>query len=307
MTKNISRGVYFLANDWFIDLVIAFLNSFRKYNLDIELCLIPFNNDVSRIIKLKEHYNFSILDNNNLFEFCDELSLNFHDKTVGHYRKLSLWDGIYDEFIYIDIDTIILSKIDFAFTLFENYDIITSKSDVKIDKQWVWKESVYETGLLNPKQIAYAANTGFIISKKGVIQINEIKNKIHIAKELKPHMVLFCQEQPFLNYLIVSSNRKYSSLYNLLDTEAYPENMVECWVGHKNFKKNGEYFMLAKNKVRKIFLIHWAGEWQLRKFDHQLYSILKKIGYNRKKWITRKFMPRKKLWKYFRNLNYLIK
>jgi len=77
-----TRGVYFVANDRVIDLAIAFLNSFRKFNPTISLCLIPFRDDVSEISKLKEKYNFTIYSDLEFLNFCDSISEKFHSKTI---------------------------------------------------------------------------------------------------------------------------------------------------------------------------------------------------------------------------------
>jgi len=39
-----SRGVYFIANDAVIDIAIAFLNSFRRHNAAMPLCMIHLTN-----------------------------------------------------------------------------------------------------------------------------------------------------------------------------------------------------------------------------------------------------------------------
>lgn len=296
------QGVYFLANDQVFDLTVAFLNSLRKFNPQIALCLIPFNNNFSKISNLKDIYNFCIWKDQQSLDFCDKISLQFHNNVAGHYRKLVMWGGIFDEFIYIDIDTIVLKNLDFAFNLLPHFEIITSYSNHKAIEKWVWKESVYDTGILTNEQIEYAANTGFIVSKKGILSLKDVENNLQKALKLKPYMELSCMEQPFLNYLMVTSGKKITSLFSLLNSDLYPEKYLESWGGGKIKKKNGKLFKVENQNLYQVFFIHWAGLTQLKKFDYFLFKLLKRAGICRKIWPVSLLIPNKRYWKLFRNI-----
>src|SRR6185437_3410251 len=69
-----TRGVYFLANDSVLDIVIAFLNSFRIHNPTIPLCLIPFAEDVEKISRLADVYGFSIYNDLRCIRRCDKIA-----------------------------------------------------------------------------------------------------------------------------------------------------------------------------------------------------------------------------------------
>ncbi len=297
MAERQNRGVYFLANDKVFDLTMAFLNSFRKYNPDISLCLIPYNSDAAKIIALKEKYKFEIFRNNELLEECDNISEAFHGNINGSYRKLVMWEGIYENFIYIDIDTVVLENVSFAFTFLEDYDILTSHSNIPALQKFVWKKSVVNSRLLTRSQVQYSANTGFIVSKHGAIPFSEIRTtKLENGLELKPHMVLMCQEQPFLNYCIVTSNKHYSSLMVL--GNSIPGIMTEKWGGHPGGNvTNGKIWFPQDH--RDVFLVHWAGVWRPQKIDLIIYNMLRVFGYSRPTINTR--MPYKKLWLYYRH------
>lgn len=303
MDKNKLKGIYFVANDSVIEISIAFLNSFRKYNPEIPLCLIPFGSDLDQLSKLQKKYNFSVYTDPAVLSFCDDISRQFHGKIMGHYRKLAIWLGPFDEFVYIDIDMLVLKNIDFAFRLLDQYDFITSSSNVSSSEKWVWKESIYKADVLSQEQIKYAANTGFIVSKKNVITIDDINTKLPSAMQLKNHMELRCKDQPFINYLIVTSDKRYTSLVMLLDTALYPENYIEYWAGNKKIALMKNMRTKIKGKLYDIFLIHWAGKWQLSDIDYIIFIILKILRFRKAIWQTSIFMPFKKIWKYYRYLD----
>ncbi len=296
---KVSRGVYFLADDGVVELAIAFLNSFRKHNPSIALCLIPFSDNIARLKELQGAYGFSIFSNTKVYDWYDSINLKFHNKPLGHYRKLAIWEGEFDEFIYIDVDTVVLENIDFVFKMLSDYDFVASHSNMAHIVKWTWKESIYGAGLLANEQIDYAANTGFIASKKGAIALAEIRIKIAAIPGLKPHTLPLSYEQPFLNYLIVTSGGRYTSLFVLWKKGLYPGIALEQWAGTKGRKvRNGKIVL----ECHPVFLVHWAGKWTPTPFDNTLFSILKALGIKRPddKPAIRFFMPYKRLWQYYR-------
>ncbi len=297
---NKKRGVYFLANDGVFDLSVAFLNSFRAHNPEIPLCMIPFNESIHRLEALQYKYNFTIFRDNALYKACDELSTLFHNKVFGHYRKLAIWEGGFDEFIYIDVDTIILRNIEYVFGFLSDYEFITFTSNYKPGLKWVWKKSIYKTGLLTPSQIAYAANTGFICSKKGALALECISGKVESVYFLKQHIALCGIEQTLLNYLIITSGKRYTSLQVLSSGKSLFQGGLNCWwAGWKNAKiQNGQLFLDSI----PILLIHWAGLWQPGMLERIVSRIMKILHIKNKDEHSkmRFFMPYKRLWRHYR-------
>jgi hypothetical protein len=292
--------VYFLANDAVLDLTIAFLNSFRKYNPGIALCFVPYGSEDHHIHLLRQKYNFSVYPHAKVLEECDDMSARFHKTVCGAYRKLALWQGDFDEFIYIDVDTIILDNVEFVFKFLSDYEFITSHSNMKNILKWVWQKSIYASGHLTDEQIAYAANTGFIASRKTALPWENIKSALEDAVKLSGHMTLFCKEQPFLNYLIVTSQKKYTSLYVLMHQKNYQREIkLEAWAGgHFGIFRNGK--IVAWLSRAPIFLLHWAGKWQPTAFDIKLFTFLRALGIKSSPPAIRFFMPYKRLWRYYR-------
>ena len=305
--ENLSRGVYFLASDGTLELVHTFLSSFRLFNPEISLCLIPFDDRYSKVAKLKDKYRFSIFAGGQLFDLCDEISHRFHGDVLGAYRKMCIWEGEFDEFIYIDIDTVILSNIDFAFRFLEEYDFVASHSNIPEILEMVWKPSISSLGKLSAGQIEFAANTGFIASKRGALSLVEIKGKTEEALQLAAHMELFCMEQPFLNYLFVTSGKKYTSLFVLdyRSTEKHPGIKHELWAGTKGWEVEGGRIFKPGKQRHSLFMVHWAGLWRPKRFEALLCRALVRMRLLKRENVPQVgfFIPYKKLWKYYRNLD----
>jgi hypothetical protein len=297
------RGVYFLANDRVYDLAVAFLNSFRKHNPSIPLCLIPYKADIERLQGLQQKYKFSIFNNAEVLTRCDEISRHFHTQTNGNYRKLALWEGEFDEFLYIDVDMVVLADVKFVFRFLYEYDFVTSHSNMPEIVKWVWKPTIHATGKLTDEQIAYSANMGFIASKKGALTLDGVSKKIPGAVELIPHMVLLCIEQPLLNYLVVTSGKRHTSLSLLARTRPSPGVMFEFWAGGGGgVSKEGQ--ILVNGRRAPILVVHWAGKWQPRFRDKVIFSVLRALRLSRSDRLAiRYFMPYKSLWRYYRYLS----
>lgn len=254
------RGVYFLSNNKVYEPTVAFLNSFRKYNREMELCFIPFDDNTDQILRLQNEYDFSIYDDEYILRQCDFISKQFHGNSLGAYRKLAIWEGKYEEFAYIDIDTVVLSDINFAFDHLAHTEIFTSHSNVDEIRQWVWKDTIFNTNVLSREQVEYAANTGFIVSTRSVLNLEYAYSRLSSAISLKEHMTLMCMEQPFLNYLIVTSGKKYGSLREFTFQKVGGEIKLEMWAGVEGLVTRGGRLIYDPKQI-PIFLLHWAGPW----------------------------------------------
>jgi hypothetical protein len=252
-----TRGVYFLANNNVFEQVVAFLRSFRTYNPSIPLCLIPYDNAFDKIRALQGAYSFSIFEDAELLADCDSISEKFHGFVLGTYRKLVAWEGIFDSFIYIDVDTVVIDSIDFSFESLKYAPYVASHSNLANIRQYVWKDSIYAAHILTPPQIAFSANTGFFVSRRGFLSMKHCLAKVNAALELKGHMELSCMEQPFLNYLVVSSGYPCTSLLVLRDSGLLPTSPLEWWGGLSDGRVNGGKLYAPYNVP--IFLVHWAG------------------------------------------------
>jgi hypothetical protein len=251
------HGVYFLANDRVFDHVVAFLNSFRKYNPTTQLCLIPFANDTARTEALASRYGFSVWTDGDALRRCDAISERFHGKVLGHYRKLAAWEGEYDRFVYIDCDTVVLQPVDFVFGYLDQYDFVASHSDIYNIRKFVWRDSIYSTAALTREQIRYSANTGFLASRTDALDLDRVDARLDDALALAQHMELICCEQPLLNYLVVTSNRPYTSLFTLALRTGDWSIPQERWAGASIDPVPG-----SRVPQSPTLLVHWAGEWE---------------------------------------------
>jgi hypothetical protein len=293
-----NKGVYFVANDAIYELAVAFLKSFRIHNPSVPLCLIPYDQHTDRLSRLAETYNFSVFTDEALFERCAEISRQIHGGRVwGHYRKLATWHGPFDEFIYIDTDTVVTSCVAFVFEFLKEFAFVFTCSNIPHNRRWVWKDTIHATGELTQRQIAFSANTGCFCSKKGALTIDDAQSRLPGALAIVQHMELLCVEQPFLNYLVVTSGKPHDSIWNIVARTSATHLPVERWAGDKH------QFLRFENCCTphfNVLLVHWAGEWQVTARERRFYDFLRKLGYNGPLPTMRLFMRNRRLWRYYR-------
>jgi hypothetical protein len=245
-------GIFFIANDTMYDLAVAFLNSVRIFEPLLPLCFIPYDNSCARIKELARKYNFTVFSDTALLHACDEISSRFHGATLGQYRKLAMWEGPFSHFAYLDTDTVLLSHMQVPLQLLDEWDIVTAASDMQNIRKFVWKDTV--TTCDQKIDSEYAANTGFIFSKAGSLSMKAIENRISDAITLSPHMELDYAEQALLNFLIVTSGCRYSSLSKVRRKTGRRHIPLVVWSGHCDddlLKRRGP-----------TLAIHWAGQWR---------------------------------------------
>src|SRR5690242_11964430 len=88
-------GVYFLANDRVLHWTIACLESLRIQEPDARLVLIPFNQQVDRIVALRDRYRFEVFDPPELAALDDVGARFFPSQQVPRhtFRKFAVFWG----------------------------------------------------------------------------------------------------------------------------------------------------------------------------------------------------------------------
>ncbi len=296
------RGVYFLANDRVSELARAFLNSFRFHNPDLPLVLIPFDANTGAIEKLQDDYGFSIFRNETLLRRFDEISHTFYPRTVGEFRKMAAWFGDFDEFIYIDVDTTLTAPLDTVFPHLDEYPLLNSHSNIPAIRQFTWRDSIFAANLLTEEQIAYSANMGFFASKKGVFDLPDIEHAVCHSARAIPHMESMCTDQPFMNFLFVTSGKKHTSLHVLREFRGDESIPHEMWAGDLKWTVSDLRTFAYEGRQRNVLFVHWAGEWAAKAEDFAEWEMAVSKGIQVPRPTLRASMPQKALWQHYRYL-----
>lgn len=257
--KKSKKGVFFSANDRVLKWTIAFLNSFRQFNPDLALYLIPFNEDCEQLFALKEKYQFEIYTDPT-FERLEKIG---HDFELGHtdygpywFRRYAAFWGPLDEFMYLDGRQLILTDLSEIIAAPKKYGYDFMFYDCAIDQ-------VYEPGTVRQsflhKGMGRGFNSGRWAAVKGVFTMEEFEEMgaaaINVRDQLNPRNT----DQAFINFCCDTKGIKSAHIAEVLG--GYCQ---EGWAGQRGqvFEENGGYYLWDHGGLehkKQFFLLHWGG------------------------------------------------
>ena len=293
------RGLCILANDRVHDLAAAFLHSLKVTSPDLPVCLIPFDDADTKVRALCRQHGLRLFDDHDLLRQLDQISLRLHGRVVGQYRKFAAWMCGFEEFIFIDTDTLALQPFDRVFDLLGEYDYIAGHSDFPHIRKWTWRDSAYASAGLTADEINYAANTGFFASKAAVFSPAKLEVAVERALQIRAHMELNAYEQSFLNLFVITSGMRYTSLARLAATPAQADMPCECWPGDKAWSLGARNELLYQGRKKPVLFIHWAGCWWPTPFERRIERLLMKLGFKIEPATVRYRLRFKRLWRQY--------
>lgn len=200
MPVDLKIGVYFSANDIVYDWAIAFLNSFRKFNPDLRLILIPFNDDCDRLLQLQDKYNFEVYIDPS-FDRLEAIGQAFE---LGHtptgpywFRRYTAFWGDCDRFMYLDVRQVILSDLTPLITALDEFNFDFLYYDCAINQ-------VYEPGEFRQQLLRAGKGRGFNsgrwAARKRLFSIEEFEQLAASALKVRAQLNPRNTDQAFINY-----------------------------------------------------------------------------------------------------------
>jgi hypothetical protein len=253
-----SRGVYVVANDRVFDQAIALLSSLRLQDPDIPVVLIPFNQDYQQVWRvLQQNFNVQLFPD---LEFLEQLTQDIAGifpsdflKLPNKMRKLAVWFGPLDEFVYIDTDILLFQSITKSLEYLRQADFFCCDFHHKgRGLSEVFSPVVKELQIFSDTQLQDVFNSGFWGGRKGAFSYEEM---LTLLKECAAHREYFdfstgTTDQPILNYLVLKGTQHRINI-----TQANPDE-PGSWAGSGHFvEKEG----LLYDGDRPLRYLHWAG------------------------------------------------
>lgn len=254
-----SIGVYFSANDRVYNWTIAFLNSYRTFNPDLRLLLIPFNDECDRILRLQDTYNFEIYTDPS-FERLEAIGQAFElgYTPTGPYwfrRYASFW-GPCDRFMYLDARQVVLADLQPVIRALDDYDFELLHFDCAIDQ--VYTPGDFRRKLLRQGK-ARGFNSGRWAARKELFSMEELEQFATTALQIRNQLNPRNTDQAFINYCCDMKPVRYGHVAEVLGGVCQ-----SAWARQSGsiYQENGKYYLwdYGGNDHKKQFLIlHWAG------------------------------------------------
>jgi hypothetical protein len=253
-----SRGIYIVANDRVLDNAIALLNSIRFYDPETDVYLIPFNNNYHKVYEqLASLHNVKLFPDLEIIEKFTQNLCEIFDRDFlalpNKMRKLVVWFGPLDEFIYIDTDIVVFEKIADNLDQLAEVDFFCCDYHHANDKlRNIFSPLVKQQQIFSDIQLEDVFNSGFWASRKGVITEEQMNAAL---RECAAHREYFdfsegVTDQPILNYLVLKLINKRGNLVKI------PGGGPGSWGGSRNFQQK-DYVLYDRGQ--KLKYLHWAG------------------------------------------------
>lgn len=258
------NGICTLGNDIVFDQLVALLNSIdANIGSEIPVCIYPFDEQLERIsTEIANRPNVFIYDDQKSIQRWDEFMLAAAPERLnrdkyrlyGAHRRFCAFDGPFDNFIYMDGDTLAMNSLAAVFAKLEKYDWVV------YDFQFTDASKIYnhESPKLLETFPQERINTeifcsGFYGSKKGIF---DAEKRAWLISQLQAgeSEILYsgAGEQPLLNYMVIKSG---ISSYNFA-RELPEEEKTGCSATSKHFK---ECEHILYDKSNRLTYLHYIG------------------------------------------------
>lgn len=252
--RGLARGVYTLANDPVYDWLVAFLESLREHEPDLPIVVIPFDDRIGRIARLRSRYRFAIMDDPVLAE-TDRIGAMYYpsDPHWPHaFRKLAAFWGPFETFAFFDSDVVILQPLREYFEQAEATPGFVC-GDLDVAECFVvgdLREAMLSTGRVT------GFNTGFFMSTRNAFTFPQMQSLALEGLAVKDGFTF--GDQPFINWCVSAAGMPVIPYYDLL-----PDVCFSTWAERHPIRRvNGSWRLLDKNWQdvgRRMPWLHWAG------------------------------------------------
>ncbi len=252
-----TRGIYVIANDLYVDQLIALLSSIRARDQDVQIYLIPYNEDSRQVSAVGARFNAKAFPSDPLARIACLAGESFGGLDVRQphkLRKLACWFGPLDLFLYVDTDVIVFDKIAGVMDHLESSDFVCCDNQYRgEDLATVFRPNIRGAGIFSEDQLLDVFNSGFFASKKGLFGEEELVAMLRECAEHRQYLDLAesVTDQPVLNYLVL---RLITRRLNLSKSPDEPGS----WAGNPNYFVRGD--QLVDPRLNKpLRYLHWAG------------------------------------------------
>ena len=268
-----TEGIYILANDVVFDQLVALLNSLEvNAGKNYPVSIIPYDDRLERVREeIKHRDNVEIFTDNSTMKLWEDFSAQiwkahpdaykvWQEKGIsgvyrlGMHRRFCGFDGIFDKFIYLDADILILNSLDYIFEQLNNNDFVIYDFQYK-DLSHVY--NVNSNNLLDVFPQSRLDNeifcAGLYGAKKGLF--NEERKKNLLSKlESGEAEILYknAPDQTILNYMIMRSE---VSSYNF-SHHLPAEEVTGCCVTSPHFDEQDN---LVYDRGNRVTYLHYIG------------------------------------------------
>ena len=257
----VSTGVFVLANDVVARWLSAFVRSFRTYNPELPLCLIPFDESSSECERLIRGAGGTLFREHAIFAELERIGALLETGVTPTgprwFRRYAAFFGPFEYFAYLDCRMVILGDLHPFAVASSTYDVPLVHYDTAINQ-------VYGTGSIRTMLCRNGLGHGFLSgmwsSRKGLFTLGDMAETAESLRQVRDQMNRRNTDQFFVNYLCDSRGLRTCHLADLDARYAH-----SAWANDRGSlyeDANGTWrkwdFGGLQHK-REVPFVHWAG------------------------------------------------
>lgn len=269
------NGIYTLANDLVYNQLVALLNSIEvNAGAGVPVCVIAYNDQVDKVRReVASRKNVTLLEDPDIFARWEEFSLQVWQShptaiqtwqkrgikkfyRVGENRRYCAFDSdsIFEKFIYLDADTLVMQPLDFIFEQLDHHEFVVY--------DFQYKDPAHIYNLKSPKLLEIFSQqqinseifcSGFYASRRGIFppeQRDWLLTKLNEGESDVLYMA--APNQSVLNYMRMRANISfYNFSLNLPASKA-----TGCCVTSPQFENRNN---VLYDQGNRLTYLHYIG------------------------------------------------
>jgi hypothetical protein len=247
-----SFGAYALANDALLDVFTKMAESFRHHNPDMPMTVIPFDDNMDQTRVVCDRLGLDIIDYD--YDQYDAIGRNWRATRhgTGIFRKYFVFDGPYDQFMFIDADCTILNDLSPFIPVLDDNDLDLAYYARPGQNRNLRAPEIKALGKLvgnSPEGI----NDAFFLARKGLLHRDFLFNLSKNAARIKRDLLGPANQQALFSYSCVISGMRFRCLVEV----AEPLTPPWSWDRPLVRRANGFYYHTMAIP-RPIRVMHWG-------------------------------------------------
>ena len=271
---GLSQGIVTLGNDYVVEQIVALLNSIEAImGPEMPVCIYPYDNRVEKLTAAIAHRpQESLYTDAASIEKWDAFAKQAWDAhptaksrwqavgdtseyhRIGTHRRYCAFDGPFDQFIYMDADTLLLDTVTPIFEQLKTYQFLS------YDFQYSDPTHVYEITskklhqVFSPDRVSSEIFcSGFYATHRSVFNPEQLAWLLtQLAEGDADVLYPMAPDQTLLNYMVMKTGLAYANLSRLYPASEITGNSVTS----SHFEVTNH---IAFDKGRRLTYLHYIG------------------------------------------------
>ncbi|MEM7526147.1 MAG: hypothetical protein AAF416_00530 [Pseudomonadota bacterium] len=255
--ERLARGVYVLADDKIACWVAALLSSLRRFNPDLPVILVPHEDEHPGLLEVAAAFSQVYVLSRD-FERFDRIGRQIlRGRGIARaprYRKLAVFNGPFENFLFIDADCVVLSSLDALFEAHDRYDLVFN--NFAAPGRNFAEESLGDlmSSVSGDPRAAAGYNSAFFGARRGVVPEGMFARLGRSADRLRG-LLGTATDQALISYCACTLG---------LSTTRY-EDAVEGWcsdfrVPQQLALRDGRFVRGNEQGAASLSVLHWGGD-----------------------------------------------